>query len=276
MKSGFTLIEMVVVMAIVAILAGILVPLTYKAVEQANDTATLQKLELLKKAMIGDTQLIQNGIRTDFGFVGDIGALPQTLEELAANPTPGYEKWRGPYLVETDSGASTKDSWRREINYLVDSPDPEGRTVSATLTSAGADGIVGTVDDIILRIDKSEVTPASSIRANLKFHSYTAAAWSVKFELKYHDPSGSVGESFLPLGPACTPLMFNTGSLVVPVVFDVNTVLLPIGSLQVSPLLDKFSSNCSSPSPTRLNDMQLYVHDRMSTIPLNAPVIIPR
>ena len=76
MKRGFTLIEVLVTMAIVSILAGIMVPAVWKFWESQDVQTTRERIKTLKLAMVGDRSLIQNGIRTSYGFVGDNGELP--------------------------------------------------------------------------------------------------------------------------------------------------------------------------------------------------------
>ncbi len=58
-NSGFTLIELVVVMAILAILAGVAVPAYSGYIKKANETADQQKIEAVETAM--QSALAMNG-----------------------------------------------------------------------------------------------------------------------------------------------------------------------------------------------------------------------
>ncbi len=94
---GFTLIEVIIVI----IIAGILVTVALKSASTISDSArveeTKDELDRLAKAVVGDPAQQNNGVRNDFGYVGDIGALPPSLDALAANPG-GYSTWSGPYI----------------------------------------------------------------------------------------------------------------------------------------------------------------------------------
>jgi len=71
--QGFTLIEVIVVMAIVAILAGIMVPFVYRVWEGDEIELTRERMGEIKKALVGDPRLIQNGIRTNYGLSVTMG-----------------------------------------------------------------------------------------------------------------------------------------------------------------------------------------------------------
>ncbi|MBD3403981.1 prepilin-type N-terminal cleavage/methylation domain-containing protein, partial [candidate division GN15 bacterium] len=96
-SAGFTLIELV----IVVVIAGILVTVALQGTRQISDTArveeTRQEMDALAMAIAGNPGLHNNGVRTDFGYVGDVGALPPNLDALYANPG-GYATWNGPYI----------------------------------------------------------------------------------------------------------------------------------------------------------------------------------
>lgn len=67
----------------------------------SNDAARIQRtkveLDLLSHAIGGDPRLLSGGSRVDFGYVGDVGAMPANLDALVQNPG-GYATWKGPYI----------------------------------------------------------------------------------------------------------------------------------------------------------------------------------
>ncbi len=91
--------------------------------------------------------VLRNGTR--FGFVGDIGRLPNTLAELAAQSgLPSYSTtnirsigmgWRGPYI---NSGTSATDYQRDAFGRLF-------VLNSGQVRSYGPDGIANNTDDIV-------------------------------------------------------------------------------------------------------------------------------
>ncbi len=85
-SAGFTLIELIVVVAIIGLLAGLVVPQFIKQEEKATAKAVKAQIELLGTAL--DT------------FRLDVGRYPTTQEGLQAlNQRPGgVDRWDGPYL----------------------------------------------------------------------------------------------------------------------------------------------------------------------------------
>ncbi|MEA2031894.1 MAG: type II secretion system protein, partial [candidate division Zixibacteria bacterium] len=86
---------------LVIIIIGILSTVALRSVNTITDTAkieeTKQELEALSFAIAGNPDIQNNGIRTDFGYVGDVGSLPPNLDALFSNPG-SYATWNGPYI----------------------------------------------------------------------------------------------------------------------------------------------------------------------------------
>jgi len=40
------------------------------------------EIQMIKRAIVGNPELKSNGIRNDFGYVGEMGRLPTSLTEL--------------------------------------------------------------------------------------------------------------------------------------------------------------------------------------------------
>ena len=115
-KSGFTLIEVVLVMIIMGILGGIATMKFMSTSEAARHQATQAELEALAGAIMGAPAAYTAGARSDFGYVGDVGSLPPDLNALVANP--GYATWHGPY-IKGDFAADdyTRDAWNGNYVY---------------------------------------------------------------------------------------------------------------------------------------------------------------
>jgi prepilin-type N-terminal cleavage/methylation domain-containing protein len=96
-SRGFTLIELVVVIVIIAIMIGVAVQSGAHLYEAAKVEETRQEMDALATAITGNPELVSNGVRSDFGYVGDVGAMPPDLDALFSNPG-SYATWNGPYV----------------------------------------------------------------------------------------------------------------------------------------------------------------------------------
>lgn len=123
-QSGFTLIEVMVVIVILAILAGLVVP---KVVGQSD------------KARVGTTQTVLSSTSNAVDmFKVDNGRYPTTQEGLNALITPpqGAKNWpEGGYI----KGGFPKDGWDNELQYVA--PGQNGKPYD--LFSLGADAKEG-------------------------------------------------------------------------------------------------------------------------------------
>lgn len=127
---GYSLVELLLVIIVVGILAGIAV----KSLRGVNDVAraeeTKDELDRLAYAIAGNPDLVSAGVRTDYGYVGDVGALPANLDALVSNPG-GYATWDGPYIKDelTTGGADIyfkSDAWGKAYIYTA------GNTIAST------------------------------------------------------------------------------------------------------------------------------------------------
>ncbi|MGC2063018.1 MAG: prepilin-type N-terminal cleavage/methylation domain-containing protein [Thermodesulfovibrionales bacterium] len=256
-QRGFSLIEIIVVMAIVAILAGIMVPFAYKAWESADIDTTKERLSALKKAMVGDNKLVQNGVRTDFGFIGQSGQLPDTLAELVS----------GGYIgAGFDPSKVIKDAWGEDIVYTP-VKDASDRWASASLRSKGADRTTGTTDDIVLPVDIFEVTPTASIKGNITITFSTPPQnvynYSAKVRVEYKGAAGAHECSCIPISIGGSP--GNTQVIYPGVGFNCTaSEKLPAGPMLLRALL--FSNGTCGASKKIGEDTYYNLNDRASSI----------
>lgn len=119
-RKGFTLIELVVVILILAILAALIVP---RIVGRTDDAK--------RAKAASDISTLRSQVQV---FKVDVGTFPEQLMDLRTRPSEGADGWRGPYL---DKELPT-DPWGNEYDYQVTS-DGE----NFTILSYGQDGAPG-------------------------------------------------------------------------------------------------------------------------------------
>ncbi len=130
---GFTLIEMLVVIAVIAILAGLVGPMVFRNVGDAKVTAAKAQLELLNLA------LEQYRLDNDY-----TPSNAQGLEALRTLPQgdPAPRNWRGPYLRKP----VPLDPWGH--SYVYRSPGEHNPYDLFSLGRDGRDGGTGEDADL--------------------------------------------------------------------------------------------------------------------------------
>ena len=127
---GFTLIELMVVIVILGILAGLIIPRIMGRPEEAKQLKAKMQMESIETAL--KLYHLDNGVYPD---------TEQGLQALVEKPDTGTlpKKWRtGGYL---EKGKVPKDPWGNDFVYL--SPGAHGEY---DLISYGADGVQGGED----------------------------------------------------------------------------------------------------------------------------------
>jgi general secretion pathway protein G len=132
-RSGFTLVEIMLVVIIIGVLAAMVVPRFAGRTEQAKTARTTSDIAAV-------------GLALDL-YELDVGAYPTSLAGLVTKEPPsglGEEakaNWNGPYLKK----GLPKDPWGREYQYAV--PPQQCQQADYDLYSFGRDGQPGN-DDI--------------------------------------------------------------------------------------------------------------------------------
>jgi general secretion pathway protein G len=125
-QSGFTLLEMLVVLVIIGLLAGLVGQRMFSNVDKAKVQTAKTQIKMLKGAL--------ETVRLD------IGRFPTAEEGLSVLRNPPKDEnlkafWKGPYLDEE----TPLDPWNRPYQYAV--PGSDGQPFA--LYSFGADGQAG-------------------------------------------------------------------------------------------------------------------------------------
>lgn len=132
-ESGFTLIEIIVVLVIIASLVAIVAPNLMKRLSESKADITRAKIASIETAL--------KLFKVDNGFYPE---TQQGLMALIEQPSGGREakRWKGPYL---EKGQLPIDDWNNEFIYI--GSDQTGDSIYE-IRSAGEDGVANTDDDI--------------------------------------------------------------------------------------------------------------------------------
>ncbi|MEW6237859.1 MAG: type II secretion system major pseudopilin GspG [Candidatus Omnitrophota bacterium] len=128
-EKGFTLVEMLLVLVILATLAAIVVPKFAGRTEQANVTAA--------QTQISNFETVLDAFEIDNGFYPRGG---NGLQALIEEPRDA-KNWRGPYLKQD----IPNDPWGNA--YIYECPGKRNER-GYDIMSMGPDGRVGGDDDI--------------------------------------------------------------------------------------------------------------------------------
>jgi general secretion pathway protein G len=126
-RSGFTLIELMVVLLIIGLLAGLIGLKVLDRIDEARITKAKADIDRLNEAV-------------KF-YYKDIGRLPEDLLDLVEAP-PDADDWKG-YL---EGRKIPKDPWKNEYKYMIIDPDKK----EYDIYSLGPDGEESD-DDITLQ-----------------------------------------------------------------------------------------------------------------------------
>lgn len=137
--AGFTLIEILVVITVIAILAGLVTPMVFRNVGDAKVAATRAQIETFGLAL--DTYYLHNDSypTTDEGLQALV-AMPSVPSARRSVGPSSPRNWRGPYLKK----GIPPDPWGNPYQYL--SPGT-ANPASYDLLSYGRDGKPGGTGD---------------------------------------------------------------------------------------------------------------------------------
>ena len=126
-RRAFTLLEIIVVIIVLALLAGLVAPQIFGRVGEAKGTTARTQIELLSTAL--DNYRLDNG---------SYPTTEQGLGALRDKPTraPVPQQWKGPYVRK----AVPNDPWGRPYIYRFPGEQNAG---TFELSSLGRDGQIG-------------------------------------------------------------------------------------------------------------------------------------
>lgn len=140
-KSGFTLVEILVVLVIISMLALLTLPATKKARTKAAILKT--------KAIIASIEAALSMYQTDMGNYPESTGSSVILIEALMGPMDD-ENWKGPYMrfkqKDVDENKNVIDTWGNPLKYVY--PQNEKSNVPFIVVSSGPDKKFETADDI--------------------------------------------------------------------------------------------------------------------------------
>lgn len=255
-RSGFGLLGLIVLLAVVAILAGTVGPLLFREYLAGREAETRARLEALDQGLVA--------------FYRDVGRLPSDAEGLAALVTdPGLDGWRGPYVGsgrEAASAAVGLDAWNRPLAYdhapLLSSGD-----AAAIITSGGGDrrlgsGTVGgawTVggtaagtaghDDLQILVEVDQAASEMEALTRVRMEAVSAAAQEYfRVQAAFPAALSDLNGGWLPPAPGAQALVDGWG---MPLGLEVDAAALPPAAL--------VTSRGADGQPDTADDLQLAV-----------------
>ena len=190
-KSGFTLMEIMVVIIVIAVLASVAGPMIGSITDQGRASATKSKLSSLKSALLA--------------YQGDVGRFPFTgpdkkdgtkydgdallcstsedanvlvcNADLLVCVTNYNKKWKGPYM-DSDVEDFMVDAWGTPIQYLAYNKNLYLWSYGPDLAPATQDGLTideifkkqsdgdADVDDIVISVTRFKKLTSNSSKGN--------------------------------------------------------------------------------------------------------------
>lgn len=165
-RRGFTLGEVLVTVAIIAVLAAVVIPAVTSQISK-GDQGRVQS----------DLQSVRAGVQQ---FVADVRRYPKSLGQLvvvpttsqgALSPTVNYttqelERWRGPYLNK-DSTAAGSTGYALRLGFGSPAFKFDTLTVGTTGVFTPATPGVGDVQYMVLTIPGMDQTTAQALDATM-------------------------------------------------------------------------------------------------------------
>lgn len=201
---GFTLVEIVLVIIITAILVTVALRGTRSVSHAARVEETKQELRTLAWAVAGNPDLVENGVPTDFGYVGDVGSMPTSLNALHSNPG-GYSTWHGPYVRNRSAqdGADYRtDAWGAAYVYSGGAEitsTGSGESLIEQIAPSTSDLLANTVTGNVIDLDGSPPGPsfASGVTVALTYPDGTGGLTTATIA---PDAGGYFAFSAVPIG----------------------------------------------------------------------------
>ncbi len=208
-RKGFTLVEMVIVILVLGILSAVSISRMTESIETSKYEQTKKELDNLAAAIVGNPDAYSGNARSDFGYLGDNGTLPATLNDLVTNSS-GWSTWDGPYIERgINSDDFNKDAWNVSYTYTgiaitsTGSGSPITKALTTDPTKLLSNQISGTIRDATG--DSPGLAYIDSISISID---YPDGSGSIISAATYPSPDGYFSLTGLPIGNRQLTIIF--------------------------------------------------------------------
>ena len=213
---GFGLVEVLIMIIVVGILAAVAMQSMTGVLKDTRAVKTEREMETIASAIVGNPDVTNSGIRSDFGYVGDVGAFPPSLEALVDNPG-GYATWNGPYLPAgflQDSTGLMTDEWGKPYVYdggiIITSTGGTGAIIRK-IADATSDYLSNTFDGVIA--DGANSPPGPTLKDSVKITIvFPNGSGSTSLRSTNPDSAGTFTLSNLPVGRHPLTIVYEPNS----------------------------------------------------------------
>ncbi|MFH2034871.1 MAG: prepilin-type N-terminal cleavage/methylation domain-containing protein [Candidatus Zixiibacteriota bacterium] len=203
-NHGFSLMEVLVLIVVIGIVASTAMQWMTSSIDDIRRAKTEREMEMLASAITGNPDQISNGVRSDFGYIGDIGSFPPNLQALYQNPG-GYSAWNGPYLSPgflQDSTGFKYDEWGTAYTYsggVTITSTGSGSTISKKIADSPTDYLLNQFNGTIT--DSAGEVPGSSYRDSVAIIiSIPDGTGGIQTKTYRPNPDGTFTLDSLPVG----------------------------------------------------------------------------
>ena len=130
-QTGFTLLEMVLVLFLISLMASATLFLTENVEDQAKYDETKRRMEIIRQAIVGDPTRKLNCQTEISGFASDMGRLPNCVAELLTAGTASGAEYQSPCdnsLITSWTEDSATEIWFGWNGpYIQVLPERDGR-----------------------------------------------------------------------------------------------------------------------------------------------------
>lgn len=202
-RNGFSLIELTMVIIIIGIMTSVAMQSMNAVIDDARISKTKQEMEMLSDAIVGNPDITSDGKRSNFGYIGDIGAFPPNLQALYTNP--GYANWNGPYIepgISEDSDGYSIDEWGQTYTYsggTIIRSTGSGTNIDKKIADAQSDYLLNHFDGNIKDLNDSLPGAIYKDSVNISIKIPNGAGTDIT-KIYHPDTSGNFRLDSLPVG----------------------------------------------------------------------------